>query len=103
MIKGYHTDNGIFNASEFTVEMLKKQQKMRFSGAGDSHKNEAAERATKTVVTIERTMVMYAVLRCPKDILSTYLWPVAIYYAVWTYNRIPDIKYRLSVIDIWSR
>ena len=24
-IKGYHTDNGIFNASEFTWEMLKKQ------------------------------------------------------------------------------
>ena len=34
VIKGYHIDNGIFNASEFTVELLKKQQNIRFSGAG---------------------------------------------------------------------
>ena len=34
VIKGYHTDNGIFNASDFIKELLKKQQKIRFSGAG---------------------------------------------------------------------
>ena len=39
VIKGYHTDNGIFNASEFTDDLLKKQQKIKFSGSGASHKN----------------------------------------------------------------
>ena len=39
VIKGYHTDNGIFNSSEFMEELLKKQQKIRFSGAGASHQN----------------------------------------------------------------
>ena len=34
VIKGYHTDNGIFNSSEFMEELLKKQQKIRFSGDG---------------------------------------------------------------------
>ena len=29
VIKGYHTDNGIFNYSEFMEELLKKQQKIR--------------------------------------------------------------------------
>ena len=37
VIKGYHTDNGIVNASEFMEELLKNQQKIRFSGAGISH------------------------------------------------------------------
>ena len=37
-IKGYHTDNGIFNSSEFMEGMLKKQKKIRFSGAGSSYR-----------------------------------------------------------------
>ena len=43
MIKVYHTD--IFNTSKFMEELLKKQQKLRFSGAGASHKNGAGSRA----------------------------------------------------------
>ena len=61
VIKGYHTDNGIFNSSEFMEELLKKQQKIRFSGAGASHQNGAAERAIKTVVTMASTMLMQGV------------------------------------------
>ena len=49
VIKRYHTDNGIFNASEFMEELLNNQQKIRFSGSGASHQNGAAERAIKTV------------------------------------------------------
>ena len=83
VIKVYHTDNGIFNSSDFMEELLKKQQKIRFSGAGTSHRNGAAERAIKTVVTMARTMLMHAALRCPEDTLSTDLWPMAMDYAVW--------------------
>ena len=71
VIKGYHTDNGIFNSSEFMEELLKKQQKIRFSGAGASHQNGAAERAIKTVITMARTMLMHAALRYPEDTFST--------------------------------
>ena len=82
VIKGYHTDNGIFDSSEFMEELLKKQQKIIFSGAGSSHQNGAAERAIKTVVTMARTMLMHAALRCPEDTFSTDLWPMAMDYAV---------------------
>ena len=58
VIKGYHTDNGIFNYSEFMEELLKKQQKIRLIGAGASHQNGAAERAIKTVVTMAKTMLI---------------------------------------------
>ena len=101
MIKGYRTDNGIFNTSEFMEDLLKKQKKIRFSGAGASHQNGAAERAIKTVVTMARTMLMHAALRCPEETLSTDLWPRAMDYTVWVYNRTPDMQYGLSAIEIW--
>ena len=47
MIKDYHNDNGIFNASDFMEELLNKQKKIRFSGAGDSHHNGEADRAIR--------------------------------------------------------
>ena len=103
VIKGYHTDNGVFNYSEFMEELLKKQQKIKFSRAGASHQNGAAERNTKTVVTTERNMLMHATLRFPEDTLSTDIWPMTMDYAVWVYNRTSDMQSGLSAIEIWSR
>ena len=100
MIKGYHTDNGISNASEFMEDLLKKQKKIRFSGAGYSHQNGAAERAIKTIVTIARTMLVHAALRCPEYTLSTDICPMAMDYAAWVYNRTPDMQSGLSAIEI---
>ena len=42
VIKGYHTDIGIFDSSDFMDDLLKNQQKIRFSGSGASHQNGAA-------------------------------------------------------------
>ena len=103
VIKGYHTDNGILRASELMEELLKKQQKISFRGAGASHQNGAAKRSIKTVVTMARTMVMHAALRCPEDTFSTDLWPMAMDYDVWVYNRTPGMHSGLSAIEIWSR
>ena len=93
MIKGYHTDNGIFNASEFMEELLKKQLKIKSSEAGASHQNGVAERAINMVFTIARTMLVHAAFSFPEDTLSTDIWPMAIYYSVWVYNRIPDMHF----------
>ena len=83
-------------------ELLKKQQKIKFSRAGASHQNGAAERNIKTVVTTERNMLMHATLRFPEDTLSTDIWPMTMDYAVWVYNRTPDMQSGLSDIEIWS-
>ena len=98
LIKGYHTDNGIVNASEFMEDLLKKQQTIRFSGAGSSHKNGTEERSIKTVVTMTSTTLTHAAIRCPEETLSTNICPMAMDYAVWVYNRTPDIKSGLSAI-----
>ena len=98
MIKGYHTDNGIFNASEFMEWLYKKQQNISFIGSGASHQNGAAERAIKVVFTMRRTMLMHAALRCPKDTLSTDIWPMmygstigsltfSLYYLLFKYGQ----------------
>ena len=94
VIKGYHTDNGIFNASEFIEELLKNQKKIIFSGAGASHQNGKQECAIKTVVTMTRNMLMQAALICTADIFSTDIWPIEMNYSVWVHNRIPDMKSR---------
>ena len=65
VIKVYHTDNDIFNASDFMERLLKKRQKRRFSGSGASHKNGSEKRTIKTVVAMARIMLIHAALRYP--------------------------------------
>ena len=64
-------DTDIFNTSKLMEELLKKQQKLRFSGAGASHQNgRAAERTINTVVNMASAILMQAWMICHKDILS---------------------------------
>ena len=84
-------------------EILKKQQNIRFSRAGASHQNGSEYCAINMVVTIKRTMLMHAALICPEDTLFTDIWPLAMDYAVWVYNHIPDMQSGLSAIEILSR
>ena len=70
MINVHHIDNGIFNTSKFMEELLKKQQKIRFSGASASHQNGPAERATKKVFTMASDILMQYWMICHKDTLS---------------------------------
>ena len=90
-IKGCHTNNEIFNDSEFIEDLFEKQQYIRFSEAGASHQNRAEDCTAKTVVTTERTMLVHTALRCPEYILSTDIWPMVIDYSVWVHNRIPEM------------
>ena len=41
---------------------------------------------------MERTIFMHAVLRCTDQTISTDFFPMAMYYAVWVYNKIPDMQ-----------
>ena len=37
------------------------------------------------------------------DVLRINIWPMEMDYAVWVYNRIPDMQSGLPAIEIWSR
>ena len=71
MINIYHTDNGIFNTSKFMEDILNNQKKIRFSGAGASHKNGSSERTINVVATMESAILMKYRMICHKDTLST--------------------------------
>ena len=51
---------------------------------------------------MSRTMLMHALIRVTEDIFSTYIFPMAVYYAALIYNPVPDVNSGLSAIDIWS-
>ena len=76
VIKGYHTDNGIFNASDFKNDLSKNQQKIKFSGASASHQNGEAECAIKTVVTMASVILMQAWMICVEISPVTRRWSV---------------------------
>ena len=82
VLKGYHTYNRIFNASDFMEELLKKQKYIRFSGAGASHKNGAVECAINMVVTLSSTMLTHPALICPEENVFTHICPMQMYYAL---------------------
>ena len=103
VIKVYHTENGISNASYFMEEMFNKQKKMRFSGAGTSYQNGSADRTIKTVVTVARNILIHTDIRFIEGTYPTDIWPVKMDYAVWIYNHIPDMQYGLSFIYILPR
>ena len=51
-------------------ELLKNQQKIRFSGAGASHQNGESYLAINTVVNIESAILIQSWMICHKDTLS---------------------------------
>ena len=64
-----HTD--IFNTSNFMEELSKKQQKLRFGGAGASYQNGAGRRARYQYIgQYGSAILMQACMICHKDTLS---------------------------------
>ena len=101
-IKSYHSDNGIFASSDFKSDCDQLQQSYSFSGVGAHHQNGIAERNIKTVVQWARASMLHAALRWPAQ-ASVVLWPMAIAYAVWVFNRLPQLDSGLCPDEIWSQ
>ena len=88
-VLNYHTDNGVFKATEFQDELIKGGQGITFSGVGAHHQNAMAERAIGVTVSLARTMMLHAKLRWPKAI-QTVLWPMALKHAQHLVNHVPN-------------
>ena len=50
-----------------------------------------------------RTMMLHAALRWPKEQLTPDLWPMAMDYAVYIYNRLPKSETGYSPLELWTR
>ena len=97
-VLNYHTDNGVFSASQFQDKLAEDGQDMTFSGVGAHHQNAVAERAIGTVVNIARTMMLHAKMRWPKAV-KTNLWPMAMKHAEFIVNRVPRLN-NVCALDV---
>ena len=100
-IKSFHSDNGTFTSAAFKDDCEQQDQAYTFSGVGAQHQNGVAERNIKTVADWARASMLHAVYCWPAK-ASVKLWPMAVDYAVWVYNRLPQMDTGLCPNEIWS-
>ena len=100
-IKSYHSDNGTFASAAFKQDCDQQGQKYTFSGVGAHHQNGVAERNIQTVACWARASMIHAAMRWPAKAAVKY-WPMAISYAVWVFNRLPQVDTGVTPNEIWS-
>lgn len=99
-IKGYRGDNGVYKSEAFQQSCQSMNQTLDFSGIGAHHHNGIAERGIRTISTCARTILLHAMLHWPEE-TALNLWPFAVDYAVYLWNRMPREKSGLSPMEIF--
>ena len=99
-IKSYRCDNGVYRSKAFLDDLKSKQQAIQFSGVGAHHHNGVAERAIRTISTSARTILLHAMVHWPEHVTLD-LWPFAIQYAIYIWNRLPRQSSGFSPLEIF--
>ena len=99
-IKEYHSDNGIFSSHEFKKHCDPNNQQYSFSGVGAKHQNGVTERNIKTVAQWARANMLHLASLWPEQANAKF-WPQAIDYAVWVFNRMPNMDSGITPDEIW--
>ena len=100
-IQEYHSDNGTFASAAYKADCASQSQKCSFSGVGAHHQNGVAERNIRTIAQWARASMLHLAMHWPQ-VASIKLWPMAMDYAVWVFNRLPNLESGLSPNEIWS-
>jgi hypothetical protein len=88
MVKNFHSNNGVYDASVFRYDCISKDQSQTFSGVGAKHQNAVAERNIQTVCYWACHMTVHvAVHWLSNGSDNIHLWPFAIQHAVWLFTR----------------
>jgi hypothetical protein len=97
-INSYHSNNGIFAATEFKDHCDCHQMKYSFSGVGAKHQNSIAERIIITITQWARANMLHLATSWSQCADSKY-WPQAIDYATWVFN---NMESGISPDELWS-
>ena len=98
----YISDQGsAFTSKAFRDHLSEYKQIISFVGTAAHHHNAVAERAIRTLISITRTMMIHSSMWWP-GVADQTLWPLAVQYAAYVYNRVPDRDTGLSPLDIFS-
>ena len=76
-------------------DVLKKQQKIRFSGAVTSHQNGGRRERHKYVSSYGKEHVDLGYTDMSQGHIVHWFWTMTIDYTVYIYSRIPDVHYGL--------
>lgn len=88
-IQSYLADNGTFKAHSFEHDIHDSNQMIKYCGVNAHHQNGIAERNIRTVSNRARAMLLHAAIHW-KDAVSSSLWPMAVQYAVYQHNHLPN-------------
>jgi transposase InsO family protein len=103
IVQSYLSDNGsAFTSKEFTSQLAKFEQVIRFAGTGAHHHNAIAERNIQTIMAIARTMMLHSAIHWP-DVADACLWPMAVQHALFLHNHMPNEQTGISPHDIFTR
>ena len=103
IVQSFLTDNGsAFTSKEFTSQLAKFEQVIRFAGTGAHHHNAIAERNIQTIMAIARTMMLHSAIHWT-DVADPCLWPMAVQHAVFLHNHMPNERTGISPHDIFTR
>lgn len=98
----YISDSGTaFTSQAFRKRLETFKQVITFVGTSAHHHNAVAERAIRTIMSIARTMMIHAATHWPEMADAT-LWPLAVDYAVYIFNRVPNRDTGLSALDVFT-
>ena len=101
-LRKFHTDNGVFKAEAFAKALRQNYQLITKSGVGAHHQAGVAERAIGTVQAMARAMLLHVRIHWP-DEFDAAMWPFALDYAVYIFNRMPaNVKNGLSPDEVFS-
>ena len=91
LVQNYLADNGIFKANKFVEHLRNHNQKVKYCGVNAHHQNGVAERSIRTVSEMSRAMLLHASSHWKHGVDAS-LWPMAVDYAAFVYNNVPNDK-----------
>ena len=101
--QAYLSDNGrAFTSKEFSFALSNLHQSSSFSGVGAHHSNGKAENTIKRIMAIARTMMIHSAIHWP-DVADSSLWPLAVEYAVYLHNHVPQVSTGLAPNDVFTK
>ena len=101
--QSFITDNGVsFTSQAFGQHLSQFKQVIKFAGVGTHHHNGVVERSIRIIMEIAHSMMLCTAIHWPDQADPT-LWPMAVQYAVYLYNHIPNPSTGLSPSDIFTR
>jgi len=102
-IKRYHADNGTFDSATFRDDCDRQSQVYDFSAPHSQFQNGVVERNIGTIMRWARANLLHLARHWPRGNCDySRLWPFAVDYAIWVFNRLPRMDCGICPEELWS-